>query len=191
MMKCIVGLGNPGKKYDQTRHNIGFMVVDALSDALNIPLDNKKFKCDYGIGLVGSEKVMLVKPQTFMNLSGEGVRPLVDYYNIELEDVFVLYDDLDLSLGTLRLRQKGSGGGHNGIKSLNQHFGSEKYKRLRIGIDRPLPGESVSRYVLSTFRKDDAELLDKVIAQSTKASEAFISEPFNTVMNNFNGDVNE
>lgn len=190
-MKCIVGLGNPGKKYDGTRHNIGFMVVDRLSDVLNIPIDNKKFKCDYGVGLVNGEKVMLVKPQTFMNLSGEGVRPLVDYYNVELEDVFVLYDDLDLALGTLRLRQKGSGGGHNGIKSLNQHFASEAYKRLRIGIDRPLPGESVSRYVLSTFPKADSELLDKVIEQSAKASEAFISESFNYVMNNFNGEINE
>lgn len=190
-MKCIVGLGNPGKKYDQTRHNIGFMVVDSLSDALNIPLDNKKFKCEYGIGLVGGEKVMLVKPQTYMNLSGEGVRPLVDYYNVELEDVFVLYDDLDLALGTLRLRQKGSGGGHNGIKSLNQHFASEAYKRLRIGIDRPMPGKSVSSYVLSTFPKADVDLLHKVIEHSTKASEAFITKSFNDVMNRFNGEINE
>lgn len=190
-MKCIVGLGNPGRKYTNTRHNIGFMVVDALSDELNIPLDNKKFKCDYGIGLVNGEKVMLVKPQTFMNLSGEGVRPLVDYYNIELEDIFVLYDDLDLALGTLRLRQKGSGGGHNGIKSLNQHFASEKYKRLRIGIDRPLPGKSIPAYVLSKFPKADAETLAAVIEHSKKAAVMFISESFNQVMNTFNGEINE
>lgn len=190
-MKCIIGLGNPGLKYKNTRHNIGFMVVDALSDELNIPLDSNKFKCDYGIGLYNGEKVMLVKPQTYMNLSGEGVRPLVDYYNIELENVLVLYDDLDLALGTLRLRQKGSGGGHNGIKSLNQHFASEKYKRLRIGIDRPLPGKSIPGYVLSQFPKADRAQLESVILHSRKAAEMFISEPFNQVMNTFNGEINE
>src|SRR5690625_2934356 len=113
-MRCIIGLGNPGKKYEQTRHNVGFMVVDKIASDLNIEVTDHKFKCAYGIGVHDGHKVMLVKPQTFMNLSGEGVRPLLDYYNIEMEKVIVLYDDLDLPLGKLRLRQKGTGGGHNG-----------------------------------------------------------------------------
>lgn len=190
-MKCIIGLGNPGRKYEGTRHNIGFIVVDALSDALNIPLDKKKFNCHYGVGLVDGEKVMLIQPQTFMNRSGEGARPLLDYYNVDLEDILVLYDDLDLPLGKLRLRQKGSGGGHNGIKSLTQHFGTENYKRIRIGIDRPEPGTSVSNYVLSTFPKADHELLSKVVDVSKDAGRAFLNTPFIEVMNSYNGDVNE
>lgn len=132
---------------------------------------------------------MLVKPQTFMNLSGEGVRPLVDYYNIELENIIVLYDDLDLPLGKLRLRGKGTGGGHNGMKSLNQHLGSEKYKRIRIGIDRPDTGMTVVKYVLSKFKKDEQPLLGKVIDRTSEASSSFINEPFEEVMTQFNGDV--
>lgn len=188
-MKCIIGLGNPGKKYENTRHNVGFMVIDKLGEELNIEVTDRKFKCDYGIGIHNGQKVMLVKPQTFMNLSGEGVRPLVDYYNIELEDIIVLYDDLDLPLGKLRLRGKGTGGGHNGMKSLNQHLSSEKYKRIRIGIDRPETGMTVVKYVLSKFRKDEQPLLEKVIDRTSDASSSFINEPFEEVMTKFNGDV--
>ena len=188
-MKCIIGLGNPGKKYEQTRHNVGFMVIDKLAEELNIEVTDRKFKCDYGTGIHNGQEVMLVKPQTFMNLSGEGVRPLTDYYNIELEDIIVLYDDPDLPLGKLRLRRKGSGGGHNGMKSLNQHLGSEKYKRIRIGIDRPAAGMTVVKYVLSKFRKDEQPLLEKVIDRTSDASSSFVTEPFEEVMTQFNGDV--
>jgi len=190
-MKCIIGLGNPGKKYDKTRHNIGFMVIDRLSEDLGIKLSNNKFKSDYGAGYVNGEKVMLVKPQTFMNLSGEGVRPLIDYYKIDIADILVLYDDLDLPVGKLRLRQKGSGGGHNGIKSLNQHLGSVDYKRIRIGIDRPAPGEPIIGYVLSKFPKSDKEIMNKVIDVTKDASAAFVTRPFQEVMTEYNGDVNE
>ncbi|MHC0551449.1 aminoacyl-tRNA hydrolase [Salinicoccus sp. CNSTN-B1] len=190
-MKCIIGLGNPGKKYDGTRHNIGFMVIDHLAYDLGIELSNKKFKCHFGVGYHKGQKVMLVKPQTFMNLSGEGVRPLLDYYNIETEDILVLYDDLDLPVGRLRLRQKGSGGGHNGIKSLNQHLGTEKYNRIRIGIDRPAPGSSIPNYVLDKFPKAEHKLLDKVIQRSGAASAAFVTDPFQEIMTEYNGDVDE
>ncbi|WP_213809531.1 aminoacyl-tRNA hydrolase [Jeotgalicoccus sp. WY2] len=189
-MKCFIGLGNPGPKYDQTRHNIGFMAIDRLSSDTHIELDKSKFKCMYGTGLLNGEKIMLVKPQTFMNLSGEGVRPLVDYYNIELEDIVVIYDDLDLPLGRIRLRQKGSGGGHNGIKSLTQHFGSEKYNRIRLGIERPPAGMPVTNYVLGRFPEEDSKTLDKVLDVSSKACQSFVSGPFLDVMNEYNGDVN-
>lgn len=191
MMKCIIGLGNPGRKYEKTRHNIGFMVIDRLSSDLGIELSQNKFKCSYGAGYVNGEKVMLVKPQTFMNLSGEGVRPLLDYYKIDVEDILVLYDDLDLPVGRLRLRQKGSGGGHNGIKSLNQHLATDKYKRIRIGIDRPEPGGSITGYVLGIFPKAEAGMIDKVTARSAEASADFVTVPFQDVMTEYNGDVNE
>ena len=151
-MRCFIGLGNPGLKYDSTLHNIGFMAIDQLSEDTSIDLDQNKFKCHYGTGFFKGEKIMLVKPQTFMNLSGEGVRPLIDYYGIELEDIVVIYDDLDHRLVVL-IETKGSGGGHNGIKSLNQHLSSEKYNRIRLGIDRPFQGMTVTAYVLGKFRK--------------------------------------
>jgi len=188
-MRCIIGLGNPGKKYEQTRHNVGFMVVDKIASDLNIEVTDHKFKCAYGIGVHDGHKVMLVKPQTFMNLSGEGVRPLLDYYNIEMEKVIVLYDDLDLPLGKLRLRQKGTGGGHNGMKSLNQHLATEKYKRVRIGIDRPPEGTTVVKYVLSKFSKAEQPVLEKVIDRASEATIKFITEPFEEVMTEFNGDI--
>lgn len=190
-MKCIIGLGNPGKKYDNTRHNIGFMAIDYLSEAMGIELSNNKFKTQHGAGYVNGQKVMLVKPQTFMNLSGEGVRPLIDYYKIDVEDILVLYDDLDLPVGRLRLRQKGSGGGHNGMKSLNQHLGTQNYKRIRIGIDRPESGEPIVKYVLSKFPEKDSALLDKVIKTTSDACTDFITKSFQEVMTQYNGDVNE
>src|SRR5699024_10043080 len=140
-------------------------------------------------GYVNGEKVMLVKPQTFMNLSGEGVRPRLDYYKIDVEAILVLYDDLDLPVGRLRLRQKGSGGGHNGIKSLNQHPSADKYKRIRIGIDRPEPGGSITGYVLGIFPKAEAGMIDKVTARSAEASADFVTVPFQDVMTEYNGDV--
>ncbi|CAM4295802.1 aminoacyl-tRNA hydrolase [Lacicoccus alkaliphilus] len=188
-MRCIIGLGNPGKKYELTRHNVGFMAIDEIASGLNIELSNHKFKCNYGIGVHEGHKVMLVKPQTFMNLSGEGVRPLLDYYNIDLEKVLVLYDDLDLPLGRLRLRKKGTGGGHNGMKSLNQHLKTENYKRIRIGIDRPSGGMPVVKYVLSKFSSEEQPRLEKVVERTGEASISFISEPFEEVMTKFNGDV--
>ena len=190
-MYCIFGLGNPGRKYEKTRHNIGFMVIDRLSSDLGIGLSQNKFKCSNGAGYVNGKKVMLVKPQTFINLSGEGVRPLLDYYKIAVDDILVLYDDLDLPVGKLRLRQKGSGGGHNGIKSLNQHLATDRYKRIRIGIDRPEPGGSITGYVLGRFTGEEAPLIDQVTARSAEASADFVTVPFQDVMTEYNGDVNE
>lgn len=190
IMKCFIGLGNPGTKYDNTRHNVGFMAIDELSDKFNIELDESKFKCYFGVGLVNGEKVMLVKPQTFMNLSGEGARPLIDYFNIDLDDVFVLYDDMDLGIGKLRLRQKGSAGGHNGIRSLNQHFKTEKYKRVRIGIGRPDGPMPIVKWVLSKFTDEDKPVLEKVISVTGDACEMAINHEFTDVMNRYNGDVN-
>ncbi|EKU46158.1 aminoacyl-tRNA hydrolase [Staphylococcus massiliensis] len=189
-MKCIVGLGNIGKKYDLTRHNIGFEVIDWLLERHNFNLDKQKFRGAYTIERMGDEKVMLIEPMTLMNLSGEAVGPLMDYYGVEVEDLLVLYDDMDLEQGQIRLRQKGSAGGHNGMKSLIQHLGTNEFKRVRIGIGRPTNGMSVPDYVLQKFSSDEMKTMDKVIEHSARAVETFIeTSRFDHVMNNYNGEV--
>jgi peptidyl-tRNA hydrolase, PTH1 family len=185
-MKCIVGLGNPGKQYEHTRHNIGFEVIDALSHQLSIPLDQTKFKGFYGIGFYKGEKVLLLKPLTYMNLSGESIRAVMDYYQIDIEDFLVIYDDLDLPVGKIRLRQKGSAGGHNGIKSTIAHLGTQEFNRIRIGIDRPQNGMSVPDYVLGRFRNEEMILTEEAVKKSTEACEAWLSKPFLQVMNEYN-----
>lgn len=152
-MKMIVGLGNIGKEYDKTRHNTGFMVVDELAKKHDI--NNFKVQSDALIAdfRVNGEKVLLVKPTTYMNDSGRAVRPLMDYYDVDLNDMIVAYDDMDMPVGKIRLRQKGSAGGHNGIKSIIAHVGTQSFNRVRVGIDHPTK-ESVVDYVLGKFRKE-------------------------------------
>ena len=132
-MKLIVGLGNPGPTYDRTRHNIGFEVIDELANRFNAPLTQTKWKGLYSMSFQNGEKVFLLKPLTYMNLSGESIRPLMDYYDIDIEDLLILYDDLDLPVGKIRLRQKGSAGGHNGVKSTIAHLGTQQFNRIQIG----------------------------------------------------------
>lgn len=186
-MKIIVGLGNPGSQYEATRHNIGFHVIDELSKRLNTPLNQSKFKGMYGITHVGPEKIMLLKPLTYMNLSGECLIPMMDYFNVEDDEIIVIYDDLDLQAGKLRLRQKGSAGGHNGIKSIIQHLGSQEFNRIRIGIDRPKNGMKVPDYVLSKFTPDELPDIETAVKNSADACEEWFSKSFLEVMNKFNG----
>lgn len=185
-MKCIVGLGNPGKKYEDTRHNIGFMVIDELLRRLNETLSKNKFNCHFTIATIAGEKVLLVKPQTFMNLSGEGVKPLIDYFEIAPENTLVVYDDLDLPTGKIRLRLKGGAGGHNGIKSLIEHLGTKEFKRLRIGIGRPVDRTPVVDYVLQPFSKAEKEEIDRAVQLAADACEMWFARDFNDVMNKFN-----
>lgn len=189
-MKCIVGLGNIGKRFESTRHNIGFEVIDYMLAQHNFTLDKQKFKGAYTIERIGQEKVMFIEPLTMMNLSGEAVAPLMDYYNIEVEDLIVLYDDLDLPQGEIRLRQKGSAGGHNGMKSIIQMLGTDQFKRIRIGVDRPSNGMAIVDYVLQKFSKTERVIMDKVIDHSARAVEAFIeTSRFDNVMNEYNGEI--
>lgn len=185
-MKMIVGLGNPGRKYESTRHNIGFRVIDELMDRWNVTSMQSKMNGEFAVVHRPEGKVLLVKPMTYMNLSGECVRPLMDYYSIEPKDVIVLYDDLDLPLGRLRLRQRGSAGGHNGMKSLIQHLGTERFSRIRIGIDRPTNGMTIVDYVLASFRKDEEDDVVQVIQQAAAACEESVGRPFLEVMNTYN-----
>jgi PTH1 family peptidyl-tRNA hydrolase len=185
-LKLIVGLGNPGSLYNQTRHNIGFEVIDALAEQFSIPLNQSKFKGIYGVGLYKSEKILLLKPLTYMNLSGESIRAVMDYYQIEIEDLLVIYDDLDLPVGKIRLRQKGSPGGHNGIKSTVAHLGTQEFNRIRIGIDRPTPGMSVPDYVLGRFRPEERPFTQDAVKRSAEACASWLEKPFLQVMNEYN-----
>lgn len=185
-MKCIVGLGNPGRKYKKTRHNIGFMVVDELARRHQWELNKKKFNGDYTVEIVNQEKVILLKPQTFMNLSGESLRPLMDFYELEAKDILVVYDDLDLPIGKIRLRQKGGHGGHNGIRSIIDHLGEKDFNRLRVGIDRPKTGMSVIDHVIGNFDKVELPEVKDSLDKAADASEAWMQKPFQEVMNDFN-----
>lgn len=185
-MKLIVGLGNPGKQYEHTRHNIGFVVIEELSKVLDIPLNQSKHKGLYGIGFYKGEKVLLLKPLTYMNLSGESIRAVIDYYQIEMENIVIIYDDLDLPVGKIRLRQKGSAGGHNGIKSTITHLGTQEFNRIRLGINRPPVGMKVPDYVLGRFSKEEQIAVLEAVNKSAAAIDMWLDKPFLQVMNEYN-----
>lgn len=185
-MKLIVGLGNPGREYELTRHNIGFMAIDELAKRWNISLNEQKFKGVFGAGFVNGEKVILLKPLTYMNLSGESIRPLMDYYKIDVEDFVVMYDDLDIPVGKLRLRMKGSAGGHNGVKSTISHLGTQEFQRIRMGIDRPKNGMKVVDYVLGRFASEEIPDVNHSIEKAADACEEWLNKPFLQIMNTFN-----
>ncbi|HLR08582.1 MAG TPA: aminoacyl-tRNA hydrolase [Bacillota bacterium] len=185
-MKCIVGLGNPGRKYKKTRHNIGFMVIDELLKRHSWKLTKTKFNGRYALEHLDNEKVILLKPQTFMNLSGEAVQPLMQFYKLRPADVLVIYDDLDLPTGKIRLRQKGGHGGHNGIRSIIDQLGTKEFKRLRIGVGRPSTPMPVVDYVLQPFDKEQKPIIAESIQKSAAACEAWMTRPFPEVMNEFN-----
>ncbi|OOM73933.1 aminoacyl-tRNA hydrolase [Clostridium sp. BL-8] len=184
-MFLIVGLGNPGKEYEDTRHNIGFKVIDNIAKEYNIEINRQKFKGVYGEGFINNNKVMLLKPTTYMNLSGESVREVVDFYNLENSEVLVIYDDISLEIGKLRIRDKGSAGGHNGIKSIIAHLGSDIFPRIKVGIGQP--NVDLVKYVLGRFTKEEMTILSESIDASTKAAEEIIRSDVKTAMNQFNG----
>lgn len=186
-MKMIVGLGNPGGKYEGTRHNVGFSVIDALMQQENLTMDEEKFRADYTIWRYQGERILLVKPYTYMNLSGEAVLPLMAYYGIGQDDICIIYDDLDLSPGQIRLRQKGSAGGHNGMKSIIHMLGSQEFNRMRIGIGRPTGGWKVVDHVLAPFNKEEQDLVNVTVQEATDAIRAWIeTDDFIKVMNQYN-----
>lgn len=185
-MKLIIGLGNPGKKYELTRHNIGFIVLDYFSKKINKPISKIKFKSYYNEVFIGSEKVILLKPQTYMNLSGEAVRSVVEYYGIDLEDILIIYDDVDIEFGKIRIRKNGSGGTHNGMKNIIYHLNSDQFSRIRIGIGKPVHTELIN-YVLERFPKDNWDELRTVVIKASEAIETFIADGIDSTMNNYNG----
>ncbi|MBD7970887.1 aminoacyl-tRNA hydrolase [Paenibacillus gallinarum] len=186
-MKWIVGLGNPGSEYAKTRHNVGFMALDALADRHHISINQSKCKALIGEGIIQGEKAVLIKPMTFMNLSGETVRAYMDYYKVALEDLIVVYDDMDTEVGKIRLRYQGSAGGHNGIKSIIQHTGTQQFNRIRMGVSRPEPGHAIVDYVLSNFPKKEKEALTSMIESTCDALEYAMKDTFERTMAKFNG----
>jgi peptidyl-tRNA hydrolase, PTH1 family len=187
-MKVVVGLGNPGTRYDMTKHNVGFWVVDELASRFQAPCTKSKWKALVSECHVGSEKVLLCKPQTFMNLSGESVRAVLDFYADldETRDLMIVYDDMDFPVGQFKLREKGSAGGHNGMKSLIQHLGSDQFARVRIGIGRPDEQGPVINHVLSPFAGSDRDLVEQAVKQAADAVVFALENSFSLAMNRFN-----
>lgn len=186
-MKLIFGLGNPGTKYQSTKHNIGFTIVDEIAKSLGITFNQTKFKSLYAEGRIGSEKIILVKPQNFINLSGESVQAWADFYKLSSTDLLIIYDDMDLSVGKIRLRLKGGSGGHNGIKSIIKHLGKKEFNRIRVGIGRPYPQQTVISHVLSPFSKDNQTELEEAIYNSVDAVKYWAqAHTFQETMNEYN-----
>lgn len=185
-MKLIVGLGNPGKAYKDTRHNVGFMFVDNVAKKLNLKFSlDKAKKCEIVQTNIGLEKVIFIKPQTYMNLSGDSVIAVKNFYKIDVEDILVIYDDLDLETGKIRIRPNGSSGGHKGIQSIITNLGTQNIKRVRIGIDKVSSDKTVD-YVIGNFSKADREIIDISLEKGLDIINDFISIPFEQVMSRYN-----
>ena len=183
----IVGLGNPTDRYRGTRHNVGFDAVDHIASIHHISMESYKHKALCGKGMIGSEKVILMKPQTFMNNSGEAVRDAMNFYKFRPEDeLVVIYDDINLDVGKLRIRAKGSAGGHNGIKSLIAHLGTENFKRIRIGVGEKPAGYNLADYVLGHFAPADRRQIDQALENVAQAVELMIQQDIGAAMNRFN-----
>lgn len=186
-MFIIAGLGNPERKYDGTKHNIGFSAITALSDAYNIPVNTREHKALCGKGYIEGQKVLLAMPLTYMNLSGESIRELVDYYKINPEEeLIIIYDDINLAPGKLRIRAKGSAGGHNGIKNIITHIGGQSFYRIRIGVGEKPEGWNLADYVLSRFNREDEPVIREALQDTVEACKVIILEDIRTAMNKFN-----
>jgi len=183
----IVGLGNPGPRYDNTRHNVGFDTIDLLSAKHGIKVSKLKHKALIGDGMIEGKKVILVKPQTFMNLSGESVRDILEWYKVPLKNLIIIYDDIDLAPGKIRIRPKGSAGTHNGMRSVIYQIQSDEFPRIRIGIGKAPEGWDLADYVLSKFNPDEREVISESICNAADAVATIIKSGTETAMNRFNG----
>lgn len=189
-MFIIAGLGNPTRQYEGTRHNVGFDVIDALADKYNIAVDGRKCRAFVGKGIIEGQKVLLVKPQTYMNLSGESIRGIVDYYKIDPEEeLLVIYDDISLNPGQLRVRAKGSAGGHNGMKNIIACLGTDVFARIKVGIGKKPKEYDLADYVLSHFGKEERELVREAYGFAVSAAEQIISGEIQAAMNEYNRKV--
>lgn len=186
-MFVIVGLGNPGKKYENTRHNAGFIAIDALAEKYRISISEKKHKALCGSGVIEGNKVILVKPETYMNLSGESVRSVMDFYKIDPEeDMLVIYDDISLAPGNIRIRKKGSAGGHNGIKSIIAHTGTQNFMRIKVGVGEKPSGWDLADYVLGHFSDEDNVKLKETMPDIIQAATLMVQGDVDKAMNDFN-----
>jgi len=189
-MFIIVGLGNPTKEYEGTRHNVGFAVIDAIADKYNISVTERKNRAFCGKGIIAGQKVLLAKPQTYMNLSGESVRGLLDYFKIDEEtELIVIYDDVSLDVGQLRIRKKGSAGGHNGIKNIITHLGHNVFQRIKVGVGEKPKEYDLADYVLGHFSKAEKELMEEGYRNAVEAIEKILQGEIDGAMNQFNKKV--
>ena len=186
-MFIIAGLGNPDRQYEGTRHNAGFDVIDRIAEKYNIAVDTKRHRAYIGKSIIEGQKVILAKPQTYMNLSGESIRSLVDYYKVDEEnELLVIYDDISLDVGQLRIRAKGSAGGHNGIKNIIAHLGTQIFPRIKVGVGEKPKGYDLADYVLGHFSKSEREMMDEGYDNAVRAAELILSGQLNEAMNEFN-----
>lgn len=188
-MKLICGLGNPGRQYENTKHNMGFRVIDALGDSYHIPVNKIKHRALEGNGIVDGEKLILLKPQTYMNLSGESVKEAMQFYKIGIEDLIVVYDDISLPVGAVRVREKGSAGGHNGMKNIIAHLGSDQFVRVRVGVGAKPAGWDLADYVLSGFAPNEEKEVENGIALAAKAVDLLVKNGLQKAMNAVNTSV--
>lgn len=185
-MYLIAGLGNPTREYEKTRHNVGFEAIDILADKAGTTVTEKKHKALYGKGYIGGQKVILAKPQTYMNLSGESIREIADFYKIEPENIIILCDDINLSEGQLRIRLKGSAGGHNGLKNIISHLGTQEFPRIRIGIGEKPRGMDLADYVLGRFPKEQQAVMEEAYRDAAEAACMMIEDGADAAMNHYN-----
>ena len=186
-MKLVVGLGNPGQKYLKNRHNVGFMIIDELSKRNSIDINREKFRAGIGEGRIGREKVILMKPLTFMNNSGMAVIDCANYYDISPQDIIVITDDIDIPWGSIRIKQKGSAGSHNGMKSIIYHLNSQDFPRVKISVGKKISQMDLADFVLSNFTKEEQKVLDLEIEDAAKAVELIIDNRMDDAMNLYNG----
>ena len=189
-MFVVAGLGNPGRKYEKTRHNMGFWAVDRLAEKNDIKIKKIKHKALIGDGIISGEKVLLVKPQTYMNLSGESLREIVDYYNVDLSRLLVIYDDFDIEAGSLRIRKKGSAGSHNGMKSIINQLGSQDFPRIRVGIGAG-GGLEWKDYVIGRMSEREARLLEHTADRAADAVQCILEKGIDRAMNEYNVKTSE
>ena len=186
-MYIIAGLGNPDRQYRNTRHNIGFDVIDLIADQNNITIGERKHKALIGKGFVGGQKVVLIKPQTYMNLSGESVREVTDFYKIdERSELIVISDDISLEVGQIRIRKKGSAGGHNGLKNIILHLGHDEFQRIKMGVGQKPEGYDLADYVLGHFSKEEREIMDESAKYAAEAVTVMMTEGADAAMNRYN-----
>lgn len=185
-MYVVVGLGNPGKDYTNTRHNVGFNAVDQLAERNGIKINKIKFKSLYGEGFIGREKVILVKPQTYMNNSGQALAELVQFYKIPVENIIVIVDDIDIDFASIRIRLKGSAGSHNGLKSIIRHLNQDSFPRVRLGIGKKHPQQDLADFVLSRFSKEENPYIEEAIVAAAQAVETIVEDGINNAMNKYN-----
>ena len=191
-MYLIAGLGNPGKQYEHTRHNMGFDTIDELADRYRVPSCGVAHKAMYGKGMIAGEKVILAKPLTYMNLSGDSIREFISYYKTDPEtELIVIYDDIDLEPGQIRIRQKGSAGGHNGIKSIINQIGTQNFYRIKVGVGAKPKGWDLADYVLGRFPSEERNLVDEAIREAAKAVEVILDEGIEAAMNRYNAKKKE